>query len=84
MSAYIWKVSAALSQLLNALIGGDPNLTLSSRAFINRRRCRYPYLLFNTLFFWQKDHCQQSWEDDVRFAHHVIALLSVEEHEEIK
>lgn len=56
-------VVIALDQLINALCGGWPDETLSSRAY---RRCRDDgkctcKKVIDTLFFFEKDHCFQSY-----------------------
>jgi len=66
---YIFNVLAAISQLVNAVIGGHPNMTLSARAYCNQGVSGWHVVhkLINTLFFWQHDHCKQSWEQDEKF-----------------
>jgi hypothetical protein len=73
---YGWRVLKAISQLGNALIGGNPNMTLSARAYLARNRNPIPYRVFNTLFFWQDDHCKLSWESDIAFARKALEMLN--------
>lgn len=61
---YIGNVKEALSQLGNALIGGDPDETMSSRAGKRERDNRHT--LWSRLVVWitSKSHVQKSIEDD--------------------
>jgi len=54
------NVLIALSRLLNALLGGNPSLTLSSRAGLHYRKRQWHKQrnLINGLFFLQPDHCE--------------------------
>ena len=61
----------AIDQLLNTLIpGGYADETLSARA--HRMRVKgQPYWgwlarAINLLFFWQDDHCQGAWLEEIR------------------
>lgn len=61
----------AIDQLLNTLIpGGYADETLSARA--HRMRVKgQPYWgwlarAINLLFFWQEDHCQGAWLEEIR------------------
>ncbi len=57
---YSNNVFIALSRLLNAILGGNPSLTLSARAGLNYRKgqWRQRRRLINTLFWLQQDHCE--------------------------
>jgi hypothetical protein len=66
---YIVNILKSLSQLLNALLGGNPKMTLSARlgASVVKKRlhaiiiCRF----LSMVFFWEKgDHCIVSFERD--------------------
>lgn len=48
----------ALDQLANAICGGWADETLSSRAYRESPRVEK---FINTLFFWDKDHCYESY-----------------------
>ncbi|MBQ4132785.1 MAG: pseudouridine synthase [Desulfovibrionaceae bacterium] len=53
----------ALDQLINTLLGGWPDETLSSRAWrweLAERRS-WPRWLIDRLFFWENDHCKDSY-----------------------
>lgn len=68
MNAYIWNILEAVSQLLHAMLGGNPNITLSAKAYLRREASPWTYRAINTLFFWQDDHCRDSWVSDINFA----------------
>jgi hypothetical protein len=75
---YLWNVLEAFSQLLNTILLGSPNMSLSARAYIKRNTHPKPYKWINKLFFWQEDHCKQSWESDVVFAKKLLSDLTKE------
>lgn len=63
--SYIKNVLIAIDQLLNAVTGGDPDETISSR--VGKRRDaaeRFFAAVIDKLFFWQKDHTKESIEPD--------------------
>lgn len=59
-------VLIALDQLVNALLGGWPDETLSSRAWRWDRdgKRKWPRVLADTLFFWEKGHCEESYRSE--------------------
>ena len=57
------SVLIAADQLVNALLGGWPDETLSSRAWrwhVGGLRS-WPCTLIDGLFFWEDAHCYQSY-----------------------
>jgi len=60
LRTYSNNVFIALSRLLNAILGGNPSLTLSARAGLNYRKGQWkrPRALINRLFWLQQDHCE--------------------------
>lgn len=60
------KILTGIDQLLNALLAGWPDETLSSRA------CRWdvdgvrkwPRKAIDTMFFWEKNHCWESYRSE--------------------
>jgi hypothetical protein len=65
---YCFNLAVAFDRLLNALSGGSHDETLSSRAHRMRDEGR-PYWsafawLIDTGFFWQDDHCWESWVNE--------------------
>ncbi len=57
---YSNNVLIAISRLLNAILGGNPSLTLSARAGLNYRKGQWIQRrwLINRLFWLQQDHCE--------------------------
>ena len=62
---YIKNIGTALSQILNALIGGNPNMTISARAYCENWVIAEK--IINKIFFFDEDHCHKSWLRDVEF-----------------
>lgn len=60
---YYFKVGLAIDQLLNALLGGWPDESLSARAYRWDRdgKCGWPLRVINHIFFWQIDHCFEAY-----------------------
>ncbi len=60
LRTYSNNVFIALSRLLNAILGGNPSLTLSARAGLNYRKGLWMQQrrLINILFWLQQDHCE--------------------------
>lgn len=60
-------VAVALDQLVNALLGGWPDETLSSRAWrweLAGKRS-WPHKVIDRLFFWESEHCRESYESEL-------------------
>lgn len=73
---YAYHLIIALDQLLNAILAGAADETLSSRT--HRRavlqpqpkpRWRIARRIINGLFFWQADHCRLSYESELKRHH---------------
>lgn len=63
MKTYIINFLLAFDQLANVIFAGEPDETLSARAYrleLNRRR-KWPRVVIDTLFFFQKDHCYKAY-----------------------
>ena len=61
----------AIDQLFSALIGYPCDETLSSLAYrweLNGKR-KWVRMLIDTLFFFQKDHCREAYESELKRAH---------------
>lgn len=75
---YFVRVAAAVSQLVNALLGGHNNMTLSARTHLKSRLHGGVWeqlrRAINALFFWQGDHCRRSWQGDVEWSAEVVEL----------
>ena len=59
-------IAIAVDQLVNAILGGWPDESLSSRAHRLDRDgvCSWPRKLIDALFFWQDEHCRNSYESE--------------------
>lgn len=70
MMTYIKNIGIAIDQLLNVVLLGSPDETLSSRAHRAYRDGKIFGQIFrpviNTLFFWQKDHCAEAYLSEVQ------------------
>lgn len=57
------QIAIALDQLVNAILGGYPDETVSARAYRLEHRQPYKFLrpVIDGLFFWQDRHCFQSF-----------------------
>lgn len=63
---YFLRVLVGFNQLVNTLLGGWPDETLSSRAYRQHLRGRnFLRNFINTLFFWQNDHCKLAYEEEL-------------------
>lgn len=60
---YSKAVLIAADQLVNALLAGWPDETLSSRAWRWEKDGvrSWPRRVIDRLFFWEKNHCYQSY-----------------------
>lgn len=67
---YVLNLLIAVDQLFNALLLGDPDETLSSRAHRMRvkkqRVWGWTATFIDWLFFWQPDHCRKARESEER------------------
>lgn len=65
--SYGKSVFIGIDQLINAILGGWPDETLSSAAYrMDRDGIRgWPCALINKLFFWQQSHCKSAYESEV-------------------
>ncbi len=63
---YCKQVLIALDQLINALCGGWADETISSRAWRLHvgKSTSYPKYLIDFIFFFDKNHCQESYESE--------------------
>ena len=66
MTDYLGRIWSAVSQLLNViLLNGDPNESISGRAY----REQWPAERgINALFFWQSRHCRSAYNTDRQWA----------------
>ena len=71
MIAWFLRVSAWASQTINLWIFfGHHDMTVSARCYINRHKPVWgvAYRVVNKVFFWQKDHCKESLDEDIKYA----------------
>ena len=68
IKTYLLNILISFDQLVNVLFLGQPDETISSRAW----RCKdsssfwkFMSKLIDTIFFWQKDHCYYSFIAEV-------------------
>lgn len=62
------QVLIALDQFVNTLCNGWADETLSSRCWrweLNGKRS-WPRKLVDRLFFWDKNHCRESYESELK------------------
>jgi hypothetical protein len=66
--AYFVNNLIAIDKLLNTMLSGSHAETLSSRAYRmsgKKKRWRVVRSVIDTLLFWDKNHCQASYEASV-------------------
>lgn len=61
----------AIDQLINVLCGGEPDETLSSRAYrlAMERGRTIPMRIIDMIFFWQENHCKTAYESEMQRLH---------------
>ena len=81
LKQYILNILIAFDQLISALILGQPNETISSRAW----RCKdansfwkVMHSLINKLFFFQKDHCYKAYLAELERKHITTTIIKKE------
>jgi len=64
--SYIWNILISIDQLVNTILLGDPDETLSSRMgkYAERGRGFIPCTICRFLNIFDKDHCIRSIERD--------------------
>lgn len=75
MTNWIVRGAAWISQGINwFFLNGCHDQTVSARCYVNRERLpwKFAYHTINMIFFWQKDHCKESFESDREFAYEVL------------
>ncbi|WP_424408111.1 DNA helicase UvrD [Pasteurella sp. PK-2025] len=72
LNQWLYNVIIAIDQLVNAILGGWADETLSSRAYRGamlekqpRKRWRVIYRLIEALFFFEKNHCKTAYESEL-------------------
>lgn len=67
-----FQVLVALDQLVNTLLRGFADETLSARAYRHaeiKKDRRWPMWIIDHLFFWQDQHCKAAYEAELERAH---------------
>lgn len=70
--ALLLSIAIAFDQLLNAILAGWPDETLSSRAYRmdgEKRRWTIARKVIGGIFFWQDEHCRMSFEAEKAMHH---------------
>ena len=64
MRRWAYNVAIALDRLVNALIGGDPDWTISARMgrAVNNGDCLLCHWLCKALSLFDNRHCHESWK----------------------
>lgn len=62
MKRYLLNIAIAIDQLVNAIFNGEPDEMLSARAWRIRIKNRWLRIAIDTLFFFDKNHCQECYE----------------------
>lgn len=59
------QILIAIDQLANAVFGGWPDETLSSRAYrLAVDGTTWPMRVIDGLFFWETNHCEQAFDSE--------------------
>jgi len=62
---YVWNILISVDQLANTLLGGDPDVTISSRVGKRARKGdRFGIFVCKCLHLFDKGHCEASIEED--------------------
>lgn len=65
LKTYIFNILVSLDQLLNTVLGGWADETLSSRAhraYLKNKPLKFFRYIINGIFWWQADHCLQAYQ----------------------
>jgi hypothetical protein len=74
MKQWLLRISAWVSQTINLwLLFGHHDMTVSARCYINRHKPYWnvAYKVINKLFWFQKNHCKESFDEDIKYAEEV-------------
>ena len=65
---YFWNILLGLDQLVNVILGGMPDETISSRCHRKAKAGQWFWKsaskVVDKIFFWDKRHCQSSFENE--------------------
>ena len=64
---YLINIVIAIDQTINAILAGDPDETLSARAWRQRHKPRWAAIRYgiDALFFWQSNHCERAYHSEL-------------------
>lgn len=67
MRRYLKQVLIAFDQLINALLGGRADESLSAHAWRQHLEGKrnWPYLLIDAILFFDGNHCRTSYESEL-------------------
>ena len=73
MLRYVLNILIAIDQLINTLVGGYPDETLSASAYLGEREGKIYGRIFRPVIdflFWplQRDHCRRAFEAEFNFS----------------
>lgn len=63
-----FQILVAVDQLVNTMLGGFADETLSSRAYRHaaiKKDRTWPMTIIDAIFFWQDQHCKQAYESEI-------------------
>lgn len=62
------QILIALDQFVNTLLCGYADETLSSRSYrlYTSGKLKWPMKVINVIFFWQDNHCKESYESEMK------------------
>ncbi|MFC1171156.1 DNA helicase UvrD [Pasteurella multocida] len=85
LKQWLYNVIIALDQLLNAILGGWADETLSSRAYrgavlrVNPRlKWRVIFKLIECVFFFEKEHCKTAYESELKRRQYPDAFQAID------
>ena len=60
---YIKNILISIDQLVNTILSGEPDESLSSRAWRHYEdgSLKWPKILIDIIFFWEDNHCYNSY-----------------------
>jgi hypothetical protein len=78
MLSYFIRIATLISQAFNTIfLLGIPDMTVSARCYLNKDKpyWRVAYKYINKVFFWQKNHCKESFDADIKYAQEVMRYV---------
>lgn len=69
LKTYIFNILVAVDQLVNTVLAGYPDETLSSRAhraYVADKPFKFFRYIINAIFWWQVDHCLSAYNYEKR------------------